>query len=78
MELSDVTQVIDLTSDRIANEYFALGWKLLNQYTVAYHTEGPLVMHLTPHYILAWYGPDPKHPEHRGPQALQESGPSGW
>lgn len=78
MELSDVTQVIDLTNDRIVNEYLDIGWKLQSMYTVAYHTEGPLVMHLTPHYILAWYGPDPKHPEHHGPQAPQESGSFGW
>lgn len=78
MELLDVTQVIDLTSAEAANRYFAAGWMLLSHYTTAYDTQPPGCFHQTQHFVLAWYGADPKPPERHGPQALQESGLTGW
>lgn len=78
MELSDVTQVVDLTNAEAANRYFAAGWKYLSQYTTAYDTQPPGCHHMTQHYVLAWYGANPKHPEHHEPPAPQESGPIDW
>lgn len=61
MELSEITKVVDLTSNKDANEYLALGWKTIGFYTTAYADFPGSTQ--TPHYVLGWAGDDPQYPE---------------
>lgn len=60
MELSDVTQVIDLNKTRDVNKYLVLGWKLIQTYVVTGGCAPGIDQDV--HYVMAWQGPDPKHP----------------
>lgn len=61
MELSEVTKVIDLTSDKDVNEYLGLGWKIISVYATAY-ADYPGSSQ-TQHYVIGWAGANPKYPE---------------
>lgn len=65
MELSQISEVIELTSPDEVNQYLGLGWKLLHTYTEAYDTEPPRVYAQTLIYSLGWPGSNPQHPETR-------------
>lgn len=62
MELSDVSKVIDLTSQNEVNEHLNLGWKILSIYATAYDNFPG--SNQTQHYVLGWIGADPKSPAH--------------
>ena len=61
MELSEVSKVIDITSQKDVNEYLDLGWKLISVYATAY-ADYPGSSQ-TQHFVMGWVGADPKYPE---------------
>ena len=62
MDFSEITKVVELCSEEDANRYLNAGWKLLEIYKTAYHTEYPGCNHQTPHYILGWTTGTPIYP----------------
>lgn len=60
MELSDVSKVIDLTSNDEVNEYLSLGWKIISVYATAYAPYPGSSQ--TQHYVMGWIGADPVYP----------------
>lgn len=64
MELSDVSKVIDLTSQNAVNEHLDLGWKIISIYATTY--DNLPGSNQTQHYVLGWIGANPKFPVHEG------------
>lgn len=60
MELTEITRLEEFTSIELANKYLELGWKVVQVYTTAYDTEPPRCAHQTAHYVLAWFGENPR------------------
>lgn len=63
MNLHDVTAVYETTKCNTAQDYISLGWKLERTYTTCYSEIGQGSYHQTIHYVLIWFGENPKYPE---------------
>ncbi|NBK19164.1 hypothetical protein D7Y41_23790 [Anaerotruncus sp. 1XD22-93] len=63
MNLSKISEIVDVTSCRDVNRYLDSGWVIVNIHNAAFATGDPKTFGQTAHFTLGWKGKDPKYPD---------------
>lgn len=63
MDLSKISEVVDVISHRDVNLFLDAGWVILNIHNTAYSTGDPKTTGQTEHFTLGWEGKEPKYPD---------------